>query len=43
MVSGAIKALRDFDALWSDMTLREQEKLVKTLVERVTYEAPAAR
>jgi site-specific DNA recombinase len=32
------KALRDFDALWSEMTSREQEKFVKTLVERVTYD-----
>jgi site-specific DNA recombinase len=31
------KALRDFDGLWSEMTSREQEKFVKTLVERVTY------
>ena len=32
------KALRDFDALWLEMTPREQEKFVKTLVERVTYD-----
>jgi site-specific DNA recombinase len=31
-------ALREFDGLWSEMTPREQEKFVKTLVERVTYD-----
>lgn len=32
------KTLREFDSIWSEMTPREQEKFVKTLVERVTYE-----
>ncbi len=32
------KTLREFDRVWAEMTPREQEKLVKTLVERVTYD-----
>ena len=32
------KTLREFDAIWSEMTPREQEKFVKTLVERVSYD-----
>lgn len=32
------KTLQEFDAVWAEMTPREQEKLVKTLVERVTYD-----
>ncbi len=32
------KTLREFDRLWSEMTPREQEQFVKTLVERVTYD-----
>jgi site-specific DNA recombinase len=32
------KTLREFDGIWSEMTPREQEKFVKTLVERVTYD-----
>ncbi|MBZ5618921.1 MAG: recombinase family protein [Acidobacteriia bacterium] len=30
--------LRNFDSLWQQMSPREQEKLVKALVERVTYD-----
>ena len=30
--------LREFDSVWSEMTPREQEKFVKTMVERVTYD-----
>jgi site-specific DNA recombinase len=30
--------LRDFDHLWQQMTPREQEKLVKSLVDHVTYD-----
>mgnify|MGYP000873049917 CR=1 FL=1 len=37
------KALRDFDGLWSEMTSREQEKFVKTLVERVTYDGATGK
>jgi site-specific DNA recombinase len=32
------KTLREFDGVWAEMTPREQEKFVKTLVERVTYD-----
>jgi site-specific DNA recombinase len=32
------KTLKEFDGIWSEMTPREQEKFVKTLVERVTYD-----
>lgn len=32
------KTLREFDRVWAEMTPREQEKFVKTLVERVTYD-----
>ena len=32
------KTLREFDGIWAEMTPREQEKFVKTLVERVTYD-----
>lgn len=30
--------LRNFDSLWQQMSPREQEKLVKALVERITYD-----
>jgi site-specific DNA recombinase len=36
--AGVKKTLREFEGIWSEMTPREQEKFVKTLVERVTYE-----
>jgi len=32
------KTPREFDGIWAEMTPREQEKFVKTLVERVTYD-----
>jgi site-specific DNA recombinase len=32
------KTLREFDRLWAEMTPREQEKFVKTLVEQVSYD-----
>ncbi len=32
------RALRDFDTMWEEMTPREQEKFVKTLVEQVIYD-----
>lgn len=32
------RALREFDAIWEQMTPREQERFVKTLVEQVTYD-----
>ena len=32
------RTLQGFDGVWSEMTPREQEKFVKTLVERVTYD-----
>ncbi len=32
------KTLREFDRIWSELTPREQERFVKTLVERVTYD-----
>jgi len=32
------KTLREFDRIWAELTPREQEKFVKTLVERVTYD-----
>ena len=32
--------LRDFDRAWQQMTPREQEKLVKSLVHHVTYDGP---
>ena len=32
------KTLKEFDGVWSEMTPREQEKFVKTLVDRVTYD-----
>jgi site-specific DNA recombinase len=32
------KTLQEFDGIWAEMTPREQEKFVKTLVERVTYD-----
>jgi site-specific DNA recombinase len=32
------RTLREFDRLWAEMTPHEQEKFVKTLVERVTYD-----
>ena len=32
------KTLREFDGIWAEMTPREQEKFVKTLVDRVTYD-----
>ncbi len=32
------KTLLEFDGIWAEMTPREQEKFVKTLVERVTYD-----
>jgi site-specific DNA recombinase len=36
--AGVRVTLREFDGIWSEMTPREQEKFVKTLVERVTYD-----
>lgn len=36
--AGVTKTLREFDGIWSELTPREQEKFVKTLVERVTYD-----
>jgi site-specific DNA recombinase len=33
-----LRALREFDVLWEEMKPREQEKFVKTLVEKVTYD-----
>jgi site-specific DNA recombinase len=35
------KTLSEFDGVWSEMTPREQEKFVKTLVERVSYDGAA--
>ncbi len=32
------KTLKEFDGAWAEMTPREQEKFVKTLVDRVTYD-----
>jgi len=32
------KTLQEFDGVWSQMAPREQEKFVKTLVDRVTYD-----
>jgi hypothetical protein len=32
------RTLREFDRLWAEMTPREQEKFVKTLVEQVSYD-----
>jgi site-specific DNA recombinase len=32
------KTLREFDRIWSELRPREQERFVKTLVERVTYD-----
>jgi site-specific DNA recombinase len=32
------RALREFDSIWEQMTPREQERFVKTLVEQVTYD-----
>jgi site-specific DNA recombinase len=32
------KTLREFDGIWAEMTPREQEKLVKTMVEGVSYD-----
>jgi len=37
-VASVRKTLREFDGVWSEMTPREQEKFVKTLVERVSYD-----
>ncbi|MCZ2152901.1 MAG: recombinase family protein [Bryobacterales bacterium] len=36
--ASVLRALRDFDVLWDEMKPREQEKFVKTLVDRVTYD-----
>jgi site-specific DNA recombinase len=36
--ASVLRALREFDVLWEEMKPREQEKFVKTLVERVTYD-----
>ena len=32
--------LKDFDLLWQAMTVREQEKFVKAIVEQVEYDGP---
>ena len=32
------KTLREFDGIWSELTPREQEKLVKTIVDHVAYD-----
>ena len=32
------KTLREFDGIWSELTPREQEKFVKTIVDRVAYD-----
>jgi len=32
------QALREFDGLWSHLAPREQEQLIKTLVEAVSYD-----
>ncbi|MEJ5368049.1 MAG: recombinase family protein [Bryobacteraceae bacterium] len=37
-VADVRRTLREFDRLWAEMTPREQEKFVKTLVDRVTYD-----
>ena len=37
-VADVRKTLREFDRIWAEMTPREQEKFVKTLVEQVTYD-----
>ncbi len=37
-VADVRRTLREFDRLWAEMTPREQEKFVKTLVEQVTYD-----
>jgi site-specific DNA recombinase len=37
-IASVRKTLREFDGVWSEMTPREQEKFVKTLVERVSYD-----
>jgi len=37
-VAGVRRTLREFDRLWAEMTPREQEKFIKTLVDRVTYD-----
>jgi site-specific DNA recombinase len=36
--ASVLRALREFDVLWEEMKPREQEKFVKTLVEKVTYD-----
>jgi hypothetical protein len=36
--ASVLQALREFDVLWEEMKPREQEKSVKTLVERVSYD-----
>lgn len=36
--AAVLRALREFDVLWEEMKPREQEKFVKTLVEKVTYD-----
>jgi site-specific DNA recombinase len=37
-VAGVRQTLREFDRIWAEMTPREQESFVKTLVEQVTYD-----
>jgi site-specific DNA recombinase len=37
-VADVRRTLREFDRLWAEMTPREQEKFVKTLVEQVSYD-----
>lgn len=37
-IPSLVRALREFDVLWEEMKPREQEKFVKTLVEKVTYD-----
>ncbi len=37
-VADVRKTLREFDRIWAEMTPREQEKFVKTLVEQVAYD-----
>ena len=34
--------MEEFDGLWAEMSPREQEKFVKTLVEGVTYNGETA-
>lgn len=41
-VADVRRTLREFDRLWAEMTPREQEKFVETLVEQATFDSRRA-